>query len=162
MNDDEEEHDVFIGSAKRLYDNGIIELGDDTKVDLPPLTPSRPLNVKTLPPRQMPKRGKGGSLKNRIALIHSFCHIESYAIDLSWDILLRFAPSKNHRKSRNNSQSLLSDDIEQMIQSIKSNNLQYFMQPKVNANQKELILPKEFYEDWLRIAYVNIHKIFLS
>jgi uncharacterized ferritin-like protein (DUF455 family) len=28
---------------------------------------------------------------SRLALIHSLAHIESYAIDLSWDILVRFA-----------------------------------------------------------------------
>eukprot|EP01012_Entosiphon_sulcatum_P010555 TRINITY_DN16198_c0_g1_i4.p1 TRINITY_DN16198_c0_g1~~TRINITY_DN16198_c0_g1_i4.p1 ORF type:complete len:211 (-),score=34.35 TRINITY_DN16198_c0_g1_i4:24-656(-) len=30
-------------------------------------------------------------MANRIALVHSLAHIESYAIDLSWDILLRTA-----------------------------------------------------------------------
>jgi hypothetical protein len=34
---------------------------------------------------------KGDPVGNRLRLIHSQAHIESYAIDLSWDILLRFA-----------------------------------------------------------------------
>lgn len=49
--------------------------------------PSRPKNVQVLAPRDMPKRN-AHSKKN--ALIHSLAHIESYAIDLSWDILIRF------------------------------------------------------------------------
>ena len=137
--------------AKYLYDNGFIKLGNDFEVDLPPIIPSRPVNIKILPPSEMPKRGKGGSLKNRIALIHSFCHIESYAIDLSWDILLRFAPSIKHR----NKHKLLSNEIDQIIQSFKSNNFDMFEEEKdVKQSQEELILPIEFYQDWLRIAYV--------
>ena len=35
-------------------------------------------------PGQAPKRGKGGSLASRQALLHSLCHIENWAVDLSW------------------------------------------------------------------------------
>lgn len=41
-----------------------------------------------------PKRGKGGSLASRVALLHSLAHIESWAVDLSWDIIARFARSE--------------------------------------------------------------------
>jgi len=40
----------------------------------------------------MPKRG-GGSLANRISLLHSLVHIENVAIDLTWDIISRFTAS---------------------------------------------------------------------
>ncbi|XP_061358282.1 uncharacterized protein LOC133302504 [Gastrolobium bilobum] len=38
----------------------------------------------------MPKLGKAGSLQSRIAIVHSLAHTESWAIDLSWDIIARF------------------------------------------------------------------------
>jgi uncharacterized ferritin-like protein (DUF455 family) len=49
----------------------------------------------------MPKRGKAGSLKNRITLLHSLAHIESYAIDLSWDIIARFYSTKVGSEDQN-------------------------------------------------------------
>lgn len=56
-----------------------------------PLTrPGRPLKPEFLPPNKMPKRGKAGSLNNRISLLHALAHIELNAIDLAWDIVLRF------------------------------------------------------------------------
>ncbi|KAH7652503.1 Ferritin-like protein [Dioscorea alata] len=61
--------------------------------DPPPLVPDRPSrlpNVKLVPSRLMPKLGKGGSLQSRQAIVHSLVHTESWAIDLSWDIIARF------------------------------------------------------------------------
>lgn len=55
-----------------------------------PDQPGRPKDVTVVHPNETAKRGKGGSLEKRIAMIHSFAHIESMAIDLSWDIMLRF------------------------------------------------------------------------
>lgn len=46
-----------------------------------------------------PKRGKGGSLASRIALLHSLAHIESWAVDLSWDIVARFGRSEGMPRS---------------------------------------------------------------
>ena len=103
--------------AKQLFDAQQIAMGDPTQIALPPLTPARPLNVSTLSASKMPKRGKGGSVKNRIALIHSFCHIESYAIDLSWDILVRFAPSQRYRSRKRT----VSEQIEEMIECLERN-----------------------------------------
>ncbi|KXZ42072.1 hypothetical protein GPECTOR_210g415 [Gonium pectorale] len=37
-----------------------------------------------------PRRGKGGTLASRQALLHSAVHIENWAVDLSWDVLARF------------------------------------------------------------------------
>nr|CAD1824342.1 unnamed protein product [Ananas comosus var. bracteatus] len=56
----------------------------------PPHRPARLSNVKLLPPHQMPKLGKAGSLQSRQAILHSLVHTESWAIDLSWDIIARF------------------------------------------------------------------------
>lgn len=59
--------------------------------DVPmPDTPARPERPELLPPNRMPKRGKGGSLRGRIALIHALAHIEFVAIDLAFDAAGRF------------------------------------------------------------------------
>ncbi|KAE9608882.1 putative Ferritin-like superfamily [Lupinus albus] len=57
---------------------------------LVPDRPARLSNVKLVAPGLMPKLGKAGSLQSRIAIVHSLAHTESWAIDLSWDIIARF------------------------------------------------------------------------
>jgi uncharacterized ferritin-like protein (DUF455 family) len=54
------------------------------------LRPCRHLQVRTVPSRDAPRRGKGGTLASRQALLHSLVHIESWAVDLSWDIIARW------------------------------------------------------------------------
>jgi uncharacterized ferritin-like protein (DUF455 family) len=55
-----------------------------------PDRPARPAAPQLLLPKQMPKRGKAGSERNRIALWHSLAHIEFVAIDLALDMAGRF------------------------------------------------------------------------
>ncbi len=55
-----------------------------------PDRPAWPAELELLPPNQMPKRGKAGSDRNRIALWHSLAHIEFVAIDLALDMAGRF------------------------------------------------------------------------
>jgi uncharacterized ferritin-like protein (DUF455 family) len=55
-----------------------------------PDRPTRPAEPELLPPNRMPKRGKGGSERGRIALIHALAHIEFAAIDLAFDLVGRF------------------------------------------------------------------------
>ena len=55
-----------------------------------PERPGRPERPELLAPRMMPKRGRGQSLKGRIALFHAIAHIEFVAIDLALDIVGRF------------------------------------------------------------------------
>ena len=55
-----------------------------------PDRPARPEKPELLAPNRMPKRGKGGSERGRIALIHSLAHIEFAAIDLAFDAVGRF------------------------------------------------------------------------
>lgn len=57
----------------------------------PPDRPARPPTPDLLLPREMPKRRKAGSTAGRIALLHALAHIELNAIDLSWDVIARFA-----------------------------------------------------------------------
>jgi uncharacterized ferritin-like protein (DUF455 family) len=59
----------------------------------PPDSPARPKDVKVVDPKLVSER-KTSTSEGRIALIHSLCHMESYAIDLSWDILCRFSDLK--------------------------------------------------------------------
>lgn len=55
-----------------------------------PDRPARPEHPELLPPNRMPKRGKGGSERGRVALIHALAHIEFAAIDLAFDLVGRF------------------------------------------------------------------------
>jgi len=55
-----------------------------------PDVPARPALPELLPPARMPKRGRGGSQRGRIALIHALAHIEFVAIDLALDAAGRF------------------------------------------------------------------------
>lgn len=55
-----------------------------------PDRPARPAAPELLPPNRMPKRGRGGSERGRIALWHSLAHIEFVAIDLALDMAGRF------------------------------------------------------------------------
>lgn len=55
-----------------------------------PARPARPERPELLPPSQMPRRGKGGSERARIAMLHALAHIEFSAIDLAFDLVGRF------------------------------------------------------------------------
>jgi uncharacterized ferritin-like protein (DUF455 family) len=55
-----------------------------------PDRPARPPRPELLPPNRMPKRGRGGSERGRIALYHALAHIEFVAIDLALDLAGRF------------------------------------------------------------------------
>lgn len=55
-----------------------------------PDVPARPAAPELLPPNRMPKRGKGGSGRARIAMLHALAHIEFAAIDLAFDLIGRF------------------------------------------------------------------------
>jgi len=64
-------------------------LSPETRAPAPD-RPGRPDKPELLSPKEMPKRGKGGSDANRIALFHAIAHIEFNAIDLAWDMVARF------------------------------------------------------------------------
>jgi uncharacterized ferritin-like protein (DUF455 family) len=55
-----------------------------------PERPGRPDKPELLAPRMMPRRGRGQSLRGRIALFHALAHIEFVAIDLALDMAGRF------------------------------------------------------------------------
>lgn len=55
-----------------------------------PDNPAWPDAPELLPPARMPRRGRGGSERGRVALWHSLAHIEFVAIDLALDMAGRF------------------------------------------------------------------------
>lgn len=67
-----------------------LALGTPTRDGQMPDRPGRPVRPQLLPPRDMPKRKLSGAA-GRIALIHSLAHIELNAVDLTWDLVGRFA-----------------------------------------------------------------------
>lgn len=73
--------------AARRWRRGELSFAFDVAM---PDEPARPDAPELLAPNQMPKRGKFGSERARIALWHSLAHIEFVAIDLALDMAGRF------------------------------------------------------------------------
>lgn len=78
--------------------DGARDIGDPNRDDLQ-ARPARPERPQLAHPADMPKR-RFGSIAGRIALIHAFAHIELNAIDLAFDMIVRFAGTipKKHRE----------------------------------------------------------------
>jgi len=76
-------------ARKAARDWRLGRLAHDFDVAMPDC-PARPVQPELLPPNRMPKRGRGGSERGRIALIHALAHIEFIAIDLAFDMAGRF------------------------------------------------------------------------
>ncbi len=74
--------------ANQWRNGEIMKLGQAKDV---PSRPARPEKPELLMPRDMPKRRKGNSERNRINLLHALSHIELNAIDLAWDIIARYS-----------------------------------------------------------------------
>lgn len=74
--------------AGRHWLDGILSLANrpSDPIPTPPDRPARLSKVKLVAPNEMPKLGKGGSLRSCQAMVHSLVHTESWAIDLSWVI----------------------------------------------------------------------------
>ncbi|WP_428027324.1 ferritin-like domain-containing protein [Altererythrobacter sp.] len=74
-------------AVARAWRKGELDWSFDVSMPDRPAWPERP---ELLPPNRMPKRGKGGSERGRIALWHALAHIEFVAIDLALDMVGRF------------------------------------------------------------------------
>ena len=74
-------------AAARAWRRGKLEHRFDVAM---PDAPGRPERPELLPPNRMPKRGRAGSERSRIALLHALAHIEFSAIDLAFDLVGRF------------------------------------------------------------------------
>lgn len=78
-----------MAARKAARDWRLGRLAWDFAAGMPDL-PARPAVPELLPPNRMPRRGKGGSERGRIALWHALAHIEFVAIDLALDMAGRF------------------------------------------------------------------------
>lgn len=67
-----------------------LAIGSPSMDGLMPDRPGRPSKPDLLAPRDMPKRKLTGQA-GRLALLHSLAHIELNAVDLTWDLIGRFA-----------------------------------------------------------------------
>jgi uncharacterized ferritin-like protein (DUF455 family) len=74
-------------SMARAWRQGKLAHRCDTAMPDQPAWPAAP---ELLAPNRMPRRGKGGSERGRIALLHALAHIEFVAIDLAVDLVGRF------------------------------------------------------------------------
>ena len=74
-------------AAARAWRRGLLKHRFDTEM---PERPARPERPELLAPNEMPKRGRGGSERGRIAMLHALAHIEFAAIDLAFDLAGRF------------------------------------------------------------------------
>lgn len=89
--DAEPEGKVRCAKAVALaWRDGTLSLGNVSRPLAMPERPGRPVRPELLPPRAMPKRAAGGD-KGRFALLHSLAHIELNAVDMTWDLIGRFA-----------------------------------------------------------------------
>ncbi|KAG9120742.1 hypothetical protein FRC07_003640 [Ceratobasidium sp. 392] len=86
---------VLTRRAASAWRTGRTTSSGQKKSDLPtpPDVPPRE-NMTTVQPGKVGKRGKAGSERSRIAIIHALANIEQWAIDLAWDIIARFGSVK--------------------------------------------------------------------
>ena len=73
--------------AARAWRAGQLVFAFDVEM---PERPARPFRPELLPASHRPKRGRGGSERGRIAMLHALAHIEFGAIDLAFDMAGRF------------------------------------------------------------------------
>lgn len=72
------------------WSSGSLSLAAVSRPLAMPDRPGRPSRPRLLPPRDMPRRSTSG-IAGRIALLHALAHIELNAVDMTWDLLGRFA-----------------------------------------------------------------------
>eukprot|EP00013_Stygamoeba_regulata_P026659 CAMPEP_0177647706 /NCGR_PEP_ID=MMETSP0447-20121125/10444_1 /TAXON_ID=0 /ORGANISM="Stygamoeba regulata, Strain BSH-02190019" /LENGTH=369 /DNA_ID=CAMNT_0019150311 /DNA_START=65 /DNA_END=1174 /DNA_ORIENTATION=+ len=102
-----------------------------------PAYPSRPVAQRVVDPGSAPRRGKGGSPESRIRMLHALAHIETWAIDLSHDVLLRFRHLANPSLNRPGDLAAVESEGFPLAGDL--------------AEYGEG-LPREFFADWIRIA----------
>ena len=74
-------------AAARAWRRGALSYHFDVPMPARPARPEAPI---LLPANRMAKRGKAGSERSRIAMLHALAHIEFGAIDLAFDMAGRF------------------------------------------------------------------------
>ena len=80
-----------------LWNSGkLTEIGQSLNVDG---TPPRDPQIQFTKPTKAGKRGNAGTMESKIAILHALANIEQWAIDLGWDIIVRFAQNLPHQFS---------------------------------------------------------------
>lgn len=82
-------HHLFTLFSSLEHTSNAMPLGTGTVC--PPDEPPRDRSHAKVQPWATPRTGKGGSVKNRITMLHALANIEQWAIDLAIDIMVRFA-----------------------------------------------------------------------
>ncbi|MEP3278674.1 MAG: ferritin-like domain-containing protein [Stappiaceae bacterium] len=77
------------GTAQKWFSRGLSIRQEMSEIQMPD-RPGRPEKPVLKAARDMPKRAIGGR-SGKIALLHSLAHIELNAVDLTWDLIGRFA-----------------------------------------------------------------------
>ena len=84
-------HKVLLAKAAgKAWREGRLGHGRLSSPQSMPTRPGRPARPELLPPRAMPRRTTSGE-KGRFALLHALAHIELNAVDMTWDLIGRFA-----------------------------------------------------------------------
>ncbi|KAE8143735.1 hypothetical protein BDV38DRAFT_2189 [Aspergillus pseudotamarii] len=96
-------HHLFSILTEKEASSSPMPLGRGTV--LPPAQPPRE-GLSEVQPWAIPKAGKGGTLKSRIAMLHALANIELWAIDLAVDICIRFATFQTNPDSPDGSREL--------------------------------------------------------
>lgn len=86
-NNAEEKARKSLETAAHWSNGTIVAIG----ISNPPDRPGRPEKPQLLAPYDVPRRKINRGTAGRIALLHALSHIELNAVDLAWDIILRFA-----------------------------------------------------------------------
>lgn len=81
---------ALANAAAKAWYGGRLPLGSLSTSAAMPDRPGRPPRPELLLPRHMPRRSAGGE-KGRFALLHALAHIELNAVDMTWDLIGRFA-----------------------------------------------------------------------
>jgi uncharacterized ferritin-like protein (DUF455 family) len=80
----------FAKATAAAWRAGTLGLGHASVPLAMPERPGRPPRPELLHPRSMPRRSATGE-KGRFALLHAMAHIELNAVDMTWDLIGRFA-----------------------------------------------------------------------
>ena len=93
---------AYTKRAGQLFKSGKVKvIGKATPPEKPPRSA-----LNEVDPSRAGRRGKGGSLQSRIALLHSLANIELWAIDLAWDIIARFSHASPDSAAASTSQRM--------------------------------------------------------
>jgi len=141
--------------------------GSTEKLHLFPSRPSKPLLVeahKILNPKEAAKFYK---VSLPVVLLHTIGHIELTAVDMYWDTLIRFSGDSPVIESENEKEIRKGLEIERKKNALKQVSIWgseynlvdkdtgYFqgMEDVQNSSQFWNQMPREYYDDFLRVAY---------